>query len=163
LPRARRHYLPGYIWHITHRCHKKEFLFKFAKDRRRWKYWLFEAKKRYALINYKKLTELLHSRSIEDFKDTYNGWIEENLRIDRHVRDSKWTQSVAVGSKEFVEMTDIFCWQDAQRISPVPICQLFRPRHIGQIKPSGQRSLLSYSTQAFSVENHSSNSCNVRG
>ncbi len=26
MPRAQRHYLPGYIWHITHRCHKKEFL-----------------------------------------------------------------------------------------------------------------------------------------
>jgi REP element-mobilizing transposase RayT len=49
LPRARRHYLPGYIWHITHRCHKKEFLLKFAKDRRRWMYWLFVAKKRFGL------------------------------------------------------------------------------------------------------------------
>ena len=49
-------------------------------------------RKRYALINYNKLTELLHSRSIEDFKDTYNKWIDETLRIDRRVRDSKWTQ-----------------------------------------------------------------------
>jgi putative transposase len=62
-------------------------------------------KERYALINYKRLTEILHSISIEDFKDTYNRWIEETLRIDRHVRDTKWTQSVAVGGKEFVEMT----------------------------------------------------------
>ncbi len=28
-------------------------------------------RKRYALINYKKLTELLHSKSIENLKDTY--------------------------------------------------------------------------------------------
>jgi REP-associated tyrosine transposase len=62
-------------------------------------------RKRYALINYKKLTELLHSKSMEDFKDTYNRWIDETLRIDRHVRDSKWTHSVAVGGKEFVEKT----------------------------------------------------------
>jgi putative transposase len=27
------------------------------------------------------------------------------LRSDRHVRESKWVQSVAVGSEEFVEMT----------------------------------------------------------
>jgi REP element-mobilizing transposase RayT len=33
----------------TSRCHKKEFLLKFAKDRRRWMYWLFEAKKRFGL------------------------------------------------------------------------------------------------------------------
>jgi len=49
MPKANRHYIPGYIWHITHRCHKKEFLLKFARDRRRWIGWLFEAKKRYGL------------------------------------------------------------------------------------------------------------------
>ena len=47
MPRANRHYIPGYVWHITHRCHKKEFLLKFARDRRRWIEWLFEAKKRH--------------------------------------------------------------------------------------------------------------------
>jgi len=35
MPRANRHYIPGYVWHITHRCHKKEFLLKFGRDRRR--------------------------------------------------------------------------------------------------------------------------------
>jgi len=49
MARAKRHYLPGYAWHITHRCHEKEFLLKFGKDRRRWVQWLFEAKKRYGL------------------------------------------------------------------------------------------------------------------
>lgn len=46
MPRANRHYLPGYVWHITHRCHKSEFLLKFTRDQRRWLRWLFEAKKR---------------------------------------------------------------------------------------------------------------------
>ena len=50
MPRANRYFLPGHVWHITHRCHKKEFLLKFSKDRKRWRYWLFEAKKRYGLI-----------------------------------------------------------------------------------------------------------------
>jgi hypothetical protein len=50
MPRANRHYIPGCVWHITHRCHKKEFLLKFARDRRRWLRWFFEAKKRYGLI-----------------------------------------------------------------------------------------------------------------
>ncbi len=49
MPRANRYFLPGHVWHITHRCHKKEFLLKFSKDRKRWRYWLFEAKKRYGL------------------------------------------------------------------------------------------------------------------
>ena len=47
MARASRHYLPGYVWHITHRCHKREFLLKFARDQRRWLRWLFEAKKRF--------------------------------------------------------------------------------------------------------------------
>ena len=49
MPRANRHFLPGYIWHITHRCHQKKFLLKFARDRRRYLHWVFEAKKRFGL------------------------------------------------------------------------------------------------------------------
>lgn len=54
MPRANRHFLPGYIWHITHRCHRQEFLLKFARDRQRWRYWLYQAKKRFGLcvLNY---------------------------------------------------------------------------------------------------------------
>ena len=46
---AKRHYIAGQVWHITHRCHNREFLLKFAIDRRRWCQWLFEAKRRYGL------------------------------------------------------------------------------------------------------------------
>jgi len=54
MPRANRHYIAGCVWHITHRCHKKEFLLKFARDRRRYLQWLFEARKRYdlSILNY---------------------------------------------------------------------------------------------------------------
>jgi putative transposase len=45
MPRVNRHFLPGYLWHITRRCHQRQFLLKFARDR--YLYWLFEAKKRY--------------------------------------------------------------------------------------------------------------------
>jgi putative transposase len=62
MPRANRHYIPGYVWHITHRCHKKEFLLKFARDRRRWLWWLFEARKRYGLcvLNYAITSNHIH-------------------------------------------------------------------------------------------------------
>ena len=49
MARANRHHIPGQVWHITHRCHKKEFLLKFARDRKCWVQWLFEAKMRYGL------------------------------------------------------------------------------------------------------------------
>ena len=54
MARAKRHYIPGYIWHITHRCHKREFLLGFSKDRHRYLQWLYQAKKRYGLtiLNY---------------------------------------------------------------------------------------------------------------
>jgi len=60
MPRANRHYIPGYVWHITHRCHKKEFLLKFARDRRRWLRWLFEARKRYGLSVFDYMTTSNH-------------------------------------------------------------------------------------------------------
>ena len=40
MPRANRYYVPGYTWHLTHRCHKKEFLLKFDRDRERYFWWL---------------------------------------------------------------------------------------------------------------------------
>ena len=60
--RANRHYVAGYTWHLTHRCHKKEFLLKFAKDRRGWLHWLFEAKKRHGLsiLNYMVISNHVH-------------------------------------------------------------------------------------------------------
>jgi putative transposase len=49
MPRANRHFLANHVWHLTHRCHEREFLLKFARDRRRWMAWLFEARKRFGL------------------------------------------------------------------------------------------------------------------
>ena len=52
--RAKRTYIPGGIWHLTHRCHNREFLLKFERDRQRWCRLLYEAQKRYHLsvLNY---------------------------------------------------------------------------------------------------------------
>lgn len=54
MPRANRHFLPGLVWHITHRCHRREFLLKFARDRLDCLRWLFQARKRLGLcvLNY---------------------------------------------------------------------------------------------------------------
>ena len=68
MARATRHYLPGHIWHITHRCHKKEALLKFMRDRRRWLQWLFKAKKRYRLVvlNYMLTSNHIHLLVVDD-------------------------------------------------------------------------------------------------
>ena len=64
MARAKRHYIPGYIWHITHRCHKREFLLKFSKDRHRYLKWLYQARKRYGLtiLNYMVTSNHIHLR-----------------------------------------------------------------------------------------------------
>ncbi len=62
MPRANRISIPGHVWHITHRCHKKSFLLKFVRDRRRWRHWLFEARRRYGLsvLNYVATSNHVH-------------------------------------------------------------------------------------------------------
>ena len=211
MARANRHYIPGYVWHITHRCHKKDFLLKFARDRRRYLQWLFEARKRYgltvlnyavtsnhvhllvrdgknrevipksiqliagrmgqefnqrknrngaywedryhataveteryllqclvyidlnmvragvvshpsewdfsgyneiqtprkryALIDYEVLRELLDFRSLIDLAGSYRCWVDESLQKGSRCREAKWTESIAVGSDAFVKAT----------------------------------------------------------
>jgi putative transposase len=209
MARAKRHYIPGQIWHITHRCHKREFLLKFSKDRRRWLQWLHEAKKRYGLvilnysvtfnhihllvlggnerdvisnsikliagrtaqefnqrknrkgafwedryhataiergdhlfrclvyidlnmvragvvdhpsewnfcgyneiqepkrknvlINYQRLPELLGFNTYDELKIYHKRWVEVCLENGKNTRDDKWTMSIAVGNRSFVE------------------------------------------------------------
>ncbi|MBW1812654.1 MAG: transposase [Deltaproteobacteria bacterium] len=209
MARAKRHYLSGHVWHITHRCHKREFLLKFARDRRRWIEWLFQAKKRYGLnilnymvtsnhvhllvfdndgknvipdtikltagrvaqeynnrkgrkgafwedryhatavetnhhlircityidlnmvragvvnhpseweccgynevqnpkarkgvIDFSTLMNLLDIENVDHLKETHHKWVDSAIPAENHNRESKWTQSIAVGSKSFVE------------------------------------------------------------
>ena len=79
MPRASRHFLPGYVWHITHRCHQRKFLLKFARDRRRYLHWLFEAKKRYGLsvLNYVVTSNHVHIM----VKDTGANVIAESMQL----------------------------------------------------------------------------------
>ena len=54
MPRANRHYLPGLVWHITHRCHNRGYLLKSKPQKRCWLRWVREARNRYDLrvLNY---------------------------------------------------------------------------------------------------------------
>jgi putative transposase len=209
MARAKRHYIPGYIWHITHRCHKREFLLKFSKDRHRYLQWLYQAKKRYGLtvldymvtsnhvhllvaddggrdvipnsmqlaagptgqefnqrkdrkgaywedryhatavesgdhlarcivyidtnmvragvvnhpsmwpfsgyseiqeprrknvlINYERLKKLVGAASYDQVRSSHEGWVEEYLGDEEKARRDEWTDSIAVGSRPFVE------------------------------------------------------------
>ncbi len=43
MPRANRYVLSGYIYHLTHRCHDRRFLLRFARDRNQYRQRLREA------------------------------------------------------------------------------------------------------------------------
>jgi putative transposase len=211
MARANRHYIPGHIWHITHRCHKREFLLRFAKDRQLWLRWLWEARRRFGLtvlnhmvtsnhihlivfdeeggevipksmqlvagrtaqhynerkgrngafwqdryhatavesgehllrcliyidlnmvragvvrhpsewplsgyneiqqprrkcklIAYDQLQGLLDFETYEQLKVAHRSWVDEALKDGRSGRDARWSESIAVGSEEFVERT----------------------------------------------------------
>ena len=49
MPRSNRHFLPACMAHHSHRCHRREFLLKFARDRRDYLQWLFQARKRFGM------------------------------------------------------------------------------------------------------------------
>ena len=79
MPRANRYFLPGYVWHLTHRCHHKAFLLKFARDRRRYLRWVFEAKKRFGLsvLNYMVTSNHVHLL----VKDTGGQVIPQSMQL----------------------------------------------------------------------------------
>ena len=62
-------------------------------------------RRRYALIDYPRVMGLLHMRDFEGLQECYRGWVDEAVRSHKRDRESKWTESVAVGSKHFVEAT----------------------------------------------------------
>ena len=62
MPRAHLYHLPGYVWHLTARCHRQQWLLRFARDRRAWVHWLYVARRRFALcvLNYQVTSNHVH-------------------------------------------------------------------------------------------------------
>jgi len=49
MPRGNRYILPGYVYHLTHRCHNRSFLFKFVRDRTEYRRRLREAVREFGI------------------------------------------------------------------------------------------------------------------
>jgi REP-associated tyrosine transposase len=49
VPRANRYFLPGKLYHLIHRCHDRQFLFKFAKNRYRYRQIMWESLDHFAV------------------------------------------------------------------------------------------------------------------
>jgi putative transposase len=46
---------------------------------------------------------LLQIENFAELKEAHREWIEETLKKSKVVRESKWTQSIAVGDKSFLD------------------------------------------------------------
>jgi hypothetical protein len=64
---------------------------------------IFNPKKRYSLIDYQRLMGLLQMRDLTELQESRNHWIEEALKTESHVREKRWTETIAVGGKGFVK------------------------------------------------------------
>jgi hypothetical protein len=62
-------------------------------------------RQRYSLIDHGRLRGLLDIKSMEGLKRSYREWVEESLAREGGKRESRWTESIAVGSKAFVDKT----------------------------------------------------------
>jgi len=58
---------------------------------------------RYAIIDRKRLMELVGIGVGDELSRSYKGWVDEILRSGETARESKWTESVAVGNKQFID------------------------------------------------------------
>src|SRR6185295_10389955 len=112
MQRANRHFLPGYVWHITHRCHQRKFLFRFARDRRRYLHWLFEAKKRFGLCVLDYVVTSNHVHLV--MKDTGSDVIANSLQLIAGRTAQEYKPTKPMGSffyfwtREFGELQ--ICW-----------------------------------------------------
>jgi REP element-mobilizing transposase RayT len=60
-------------------------------------------RERYSIVDHRALMDLLRIVSVEALQRAHRTWVEEALARAEQVRESKWTESVAVGSRSFVE------------------------------------------------------------
>lgn len=47
--------------------------------------------------------ELLGFESLDVLKEVHGQWIEESLKKDKLAREERWSGSIAVGSREYIE------------------------------------------------------------
>ncbi len=62
-------------------------------------------RQRYSLIDYGNLMDLLRIEHMDELKKSHRSWVDGSIESHDPVREGKWTESVAVGSKTFVEKT----------------------------------------------------------
>ena len=57
---------------------------------------------RYSIIDRNRLMELVGIGVGDELSETHKGWVDEILMSDETARESKWTESIAVGNRKFI-------------------------------------------------------------
>lgn len=60
-------------------------------------------KERYSIIDHQSLKRFLNIDNGEELRQTYQGWVDTALGESKNEWSDKWTESVAVGEKSFVQ------------------------------------------------------------
>ena len=89
--------LPGYVYHITHRCVDKEFLLRFAKDRQIYFRWLREGMQRYKVTLYAYCITCNHVHILAHVDKT------ENAASCLCRRRPELSEALAIGSQAFIQ------------------------------------------------------------
>jgi putative transposase len=64
---------------------------------------LMGLRRRYRLIDLEQVREAVAARDLEEFRALYHRYLEERLKSGIVRREPEWSESIAVGSREFIE------------------------------------------------------------
>ena len=59
-------------------------------------------RERYRILEFERLVDKMEARDIAEVREAYCGLIERRAEAEHFVRESRWTEPVAVGSESFV-------------------------------------------------------------
>ncbi len=92
--------MPGHIWHVTHRCHKKEFLLKFHRDKLLWMRWLREARRRFGLVILNFMITSNHVHLMVMGRDSSRSLRRDmrDMRLGRHAASSPDSTAAVAGA-----------------------------------------------------------------
>src|SRR5262245_57940501 len=99
MPRANRYSIEGQIYHLTHRCHNRRFLLKFARDRNAYRMKLRKALARFevSLLDYSLTSNHVHlvtqAEEIEQiscFMQMAAGEFAQNYNRRKHRSGAFW-------------------------------------------------------------------------
>ena len=60
-------------------------------------------RKRKGIVDFDRLIELLGFETYDDLKEAHCKWVDSAIQTDNSDKENRWTQSIAVGSKTFIE------------------------------------------------------------